>query len=268
MKFVFGVWGKFSIQIARNLTFPCTNFQVSYSASYEKVLVDFTRDYDHIKQVINKNKIDHCDKTSLNRLLLAANGIFSSNWGTQNYCQIIIVTDCGLGLGKTSIKNTINHIKNCRTGIITNETTVLPLPFQSKISVMCLGNIVTDASFKYGALLLINFRNFPNSDLIFLATNVYQQLLDISGQKGQLFIPKTTDSHEHKSKSESGNESSASANESSTAKAHLSERNVRKLFKQMAEINFKPFEATLNCGSYFKLESPVSLWPQPLVSFP
>lgn len=37
------------------------------------------------------------------------------------------------------------------------------------------------------------------------------------------------------------------------------------MFKAMCEANYKPFEAVLNIGSYFKLEaSPISLFPEPL----
>jgi hypothetical protein len=92
-------------------------------------------------------------------------------------------------------------------------------------------------------------------------------LLDISGQKGLLYIPKTTEAgHETRKKStDNGNESSASTSDGFNIKTHLTERSVKRLFKQMAEANFKAFEATLNCGSYFKLESPISLYPQPLV---
>jgi hypothetical protein len=43
----------------------------------------------------------------------------------------------------------------------------------------------------------------------------------------------------------------------------LNERCIVKMFKQMCEVNYKPFEAVLNMGSYFKLESPVSLFPEP-----
>ena len=69
--------------------------------------------------------------------------------------------------------------------------------------------------------------------------NLYQQLLDVSKQNGQLFIPKL---HEKSSM----------------------ERGVQKMFKHMCEVNYKPFEGILNCGSYFKLESPIYLWPEPM----
>lgn len=69
--------------------------------------------------------------------------------------------------------------------------------------------------------------------------NLYQQLLDVTKQKGQLFVPKTSESKT------------------------LNERTVIKMFKQMCEVNYKPFEAVLNIGSYYKLESPISLFPEP-----
>jgi hypothetical protein len=68
--------------------------------------------------------------------------------------------------------------------------------------------------------------------------NLYQQLLDVSKQKGQLFLPRDGQSLE---------------------------RSVHKMFKAMCDSNYKPFEATLNIGSYFKLEAaPISLFPEPL----
>lgn len=123
---------------------------MTYSATQDTVLVDFTRDYDLIKQSLSKNKIEHCDKTSINKMLEAVNRIFASNWGIQNFCSVILVTDCGIGLGPSSVKNTINNIKNSRTGIYTDVVAQLPFPFPCKLSVMCLGNIISDSSFKYG----------------------------------------------------------------------------------------------------------------------
>lgn len=74
-----------------------------------------------------------------------------------------------------------------------------------------------------------------------LGINLYQQLLDISKQKGQLFIPRSSDSQSSM------------------------ERSVTKMFKAMCDKNYKTFEAVLNIGSYFKLESaPISLFPEPL----
>lgn len=69
--------------------------------------------------------------------------------------------------------------------------------------------------------------------------NLYQQMLDISKQKGQLFTIRD--------------------NQSSM------ERSVIKMFKAMCDANYKPFEAVLSIGSYPKLDaSPISMFPEPL----
>lgn len=72
--------------------------------------------------------------------------------------------------------------------------------------------------------------------------NLYQQLLDVSKQRGQLFT--TARYGENQS---------------------LMERSVIKLFKAMCDENYKPFEAYLKIGSYTKLEAvPIALFPEPL----
>lgn len=69
---------------------------------------------------------------------------------------------------------------------------------------------------------------------------MYQQLLDVSKQKGQVFIPRASENHTSL------------------------ERSIMKMFKIMFDTNYKPFEATLNIGSYFRLESvPISVFPAP-----
>jgi Integrator complex subunit 14/von Willebrand factor type A domain len=190
--------------------FP-SHSQVVYSALYE-VLVDFTKDYSQIKAALSK--IEHFDKTCLHNVLLACSNILTSNWGSQSYAQIVMVTDLGIGLGPKSIKNLINGLSG--------ENQPLPFPLPSKFSIMCLGNADDDPGFKHGM-------------------HLYQQLLDISKQKGQLFTTRPTDSQSSM------------------------ERSVVKMFKAMCEANYKPFEAVLNIGSYPKLEAaPISIFPEPL----
>lgn len=70
--------------------------------------------------------------------------------------------------------------------------------------------------------------------------SLYQQLLDISKQKGQLFTIRPSE-----------------------GKTSM-ERSVIKMFKAMCEMNYKPFEAVLKIGNYMKLESPISMFPEPL----
>lgn len=66
------------------------NPQVVYSTLYE-VLVDFTKDYSLIRQELTK--IEHFDKTCLYNVLHACNNIMTSNWGNQNFVQILLVRE-------------------------------------------------------------------------------------------------------------------------------------------------------------------------------
>lgn len=114
-----------------------------------EVLVDFTKDYGLIRQALTK--VEHYNKTCLFNMLQAANSIFSSNWGNQNYCQIIMITDCGIGLGQSSLKNIISGMTTSNS---VEKVQPLPLPFvHSKVSVLCLGNITDDYGFKYGKMV-------------------------------------------------------------------------------------------------------------------
>lgn len=120
-----------------------------YSGQTE-ITVEFTKHYDLIKEALNK--IEHYDKTNLEGCLQNASNLFQATWGNQNYCQLIIVTDCGLGFGSTSINNLIMSLRP------TSE--LLPFPFPSKINIVCLGN--------------------PKDSQLANAASQYQQLLDLS----------------------------------------------------------------------------------------
>lgn len=73
-------------------------------------------------------------------------------------------------------------------------------------------------------------------------TALYQKLLDYSGQPGKIYKC-----------DELANEDVASVYKS-----------VSGLCQRICEANYKQFVATLNCGSYFKLESQILIWPPPL----
>ncbi|XP_058460146.1 integrator complex subunit 14 [Malaya genurostris] len=211
---------------------------IIYSSLYE-VVVDFTRDYESIRQALHK--IEHYDKTSLESVLVAVNNMFKTHWGNHNYCQIIFLTDCGIGLGPSSLKNTIINLQNYKaqsssTGVKVplSENQWVGFSYPSKLTFMCLGNI-TDTTFKFG-------------------TKLYQQLLDVSGQNGQIFIPKL--------KSLSIEDPIGDDNDESGKQ--LNRKCIQGMFERMCEQNYKQFEATLRCGGYFRLEGAISIWPAPL----
>lgn len=133
-------------------------------------MVDFTKDYSQIRQSLTK--IEHFDKTSLQNILLCCNKQLSSNWGNQSYSQILLISDLGGGLGKNSIKSLINNINGASFDA---QSLPLPLPFPSKISVMCLGND-DDAGFKYGKELSTS-----------QSPNIFRHFWSISNHVGRFF---------------------------------------------------------------------------------
>ncbi|XP_053672259.1 integrator complex subunit 14 [Anopheles nili] len=240
---------------------------IIYSSLFE-VVVDFTRDYDAIRQALHK--IEHYDKTSLENVLVAVNNAFKAHWGSQNYCQIIFVTDCGVGIGPSSLKNTIINIQTYKAACLAAVTAaaatssktdclkspgkaaaVIPQPsdnqwvgfsYPSKLSFVCLGSLATDSAFRCG-------------------TKLYQQLLDVSGQKGQLFIPRMK--HDE---SVGSDETTlpATGDDGEDVMKQLTRSSALEAFEAMCDTNYRQFEATLRCGGYFRLEDPVIVWPAPL----
>lgn len=70
-------------------------------------------------------------------------------------------------------------------------------------------------------------------------------MLDYSGQPGKLYLPKCDDLFNHDP-------------------SFVCKQIVSGMCQQICDANYKQFEATLNCGTYFKLESSVLIWPPPL----
>lgn len=58
---------------------------MSFSSKTE-MLVDFTRDYDSIRQALYD--VEHSDKVCVASMLEATGALLQSNWGTHNYNQV------------------------------------------------------------------------------------------------------------------------------------------------------------------------------------
>lgn len=170
----------------------------------------------------------------------------------------MVFTHCGVGLGVTSLQSTITNLtaqnasKASSTPSSSNMLSTNPqfllndvsrdswIPFSSlsKLSFICLGSTV-EPYFQH-------------------AIELYQQLLDVTGQKGQLFIAHI--------ESENGGKSTYNGDAVTypTITQWKSEI-ITHLIEELCEANYKPFEATLNGGEYHKLDSPVIIWPAPTV---
>lgn len=132
----------------------------------------------------------------------------------------------------------------------------------SKLSFMCIGT---------------TFEPYFQS-----AIEVYQQFLDVSGQHGQLFVAHDeSDAHKsnHNGEQSNGanngdigdNGGATNTNGNGVAgvtptSAQWKSETIPHLVGTMCEANYKPFEATLNCGDYHSLKATsILIWPSPMV---
>lgn len=199
---------------------------VCYS-NVAEVVIEFTKNYDTIREALSK--IEQHNNTNFEELLRHVNGIITSCWGNQNHCEIIVVSDCGLGLGPSSVRHLVNNLQ-MRPRPRSSE--LLPFQFPCNVNLMCLGT--------------------PKDPIFVNATSQYQQLFDLSKQKNKIFIIG------------GGAGGVGSKNNNNNEEIVLNKGTSDQMFKNMAEKIYKPFEALLKCGAYSKLESTVSIWPPPL----
>ncbi|XP_034474760.1 integrator complex subunit 14 [Drosophila innubila] len=200
---------------------------VSYTTVCE-LKVDFTRDYDQIRQAIKK--IEPLDKACLMTMLKTSVSLMAT-WGTQNLLQLVVFTDCGPGFGSTSIAGFLE----CYVGKETEqEYAWLKTLANYNLNFICLG-VHGDSYFTRGLTL-------------------HQQLLDVAALKGQLFTTKPM-----KSGAESGDATTGGSH-----KSELGRTAVFELIERLCESSYKSTEVTLKCGHYFRMESQVLLWPPPM----
>jgi len=132
---------------------------LSYSTTAE-LKVDFTRDYDQIRQAVKK--VEPVDKACLMSMLKAVVSIMSP-WGNQNILQVVVFTDCGLGFGNTSIISFLEAYADKETE---PEFNFLKTLANYNLNFICLG-LHGDHYFTRGLA-------------------VYQQLLDKVSLKGEI----------------------------------------------------------------------------------
>ncbi|XP_055917120.1 integrator complex subunit 14 [Eupeodes corollae] len=201
---------------------------VTFSREFE-VRVDFTRDYDQIRQAVKKQLL--YDSSSLEILLKGVNDMLSSNWGAQNLCQVVVFTDCGIGFGSKSLPATIGALSANQS----QNQTMFPWLnglSSTKLNFICMG-LTSDYYFSK-------------------AITIYQRFLDVSGLKGVLFQPK---SNEQLVGDDTRN--------STIRKSELGRTVMYEMVERLCESSYKPFETVLKCGGYFRMECPILIWPPP-----
>lgn len=181
-----------------------------------------------------------------------------------------------MGLGKTSVQNAIANwtVKNATKAAAaaamasTSSTNML-----SMVPQFLLNETPSDNLTPFSGLSKLNFICLGSTcDPYFQsAIELYQQLLDVSGQKGELFVAHIeTDANKYPKNEQNGGENGGGGGGDRLAFPSLSQWQneiLPHLIDDFCEVNYKPFEAILNCGEYHKLESPIILWPTPLVNF-
>lgn len=210
---------------------------VVYSSLYE-IIVEFTREYETIKQALHN--IEHYDKANVENVLQAATSLMVTNWGKQNSCQIIVFSDCGIGLNNTCLEKSI---KQLRLGSeAANGLQWTSFASENKLSFVCLGDI---------------------NELYFQrAVDLYQEFADVITKNGFLFIPSCDDV----TVEQNGDVLKKRRLEKIPeypGECALSLQSFASAVEKLCTVNYGRFEATLKCGDYFKLEAPIVLWPSP-----
>jgi hypothetical protein len=79
--------------------------------------------------------------------------------------QTLLITDAGLGLGPTSLKNMVLNLNvQKQQGNILVENSWLTFPYPSKLSIICMGNPL-DPYFKKGRTIEKKIYKFPISKI-------------------------------------------------------------------------------------------------------
>ncbi|XP_016406093.1 von Willebrand factor A domain-containing protein 9-like [Sinocyclocheilus rhinocerous] len=121
---------------------------VTFSSLWE-LMVPFTRDYNTLQEALNN--LEDYDKTCLEAALQGVSNIVQQEWGTSCPCQVVLVTDGALGIGRGSLRHSLQTVKQR----VEDKKFPLPFPFPSKLYVMCIANaeevvLVTDGALGIG----------------------------------------------------------------------------------------------------------------------
>ncbi|XP_048887206.1 integrator complex subunit 14 isoform X2 [Brienomyrus brachyistius] len=143
-----------------------TNYRLEFTAllafsSLWELMVPFTRDYNTLQEALNN--LEDYDKTCLESALQGVSNIVQQEWGSGCPCQVVLVTDGSLGIGRGSLRHSLQTIKQ------RGDDKKFPLPFlfPSKLYVMC---IASAEELQYGDAL-----------------ENLEQLLNLNGGEGQIF---------------------------------------------------------------------------------
>ncbi|MCJ8733312.1 hypothetical protein PDJAM_G00221820 [Pangasius djambal] len=143
-----------------------TNYKLEFTAlvafsSLWELLVPFTRDYNTLQEALSN--LEDYDKTCLESALQGVSNIVQQEWGSTCPCQVVLVTDGALGIGRGSLRHSLATLKQRGE----DKKFPLPFPFPSKLYIVCIANA----------------EELQATD----AMDNLEQLLTLSGGEGQIF---------------------------------------------------------------------------------
>ncbi|XP_042543445.1 integrator complex subunit 14-like isoform X2 [Dipodomys spectabilis] len=117
-----------------------TNYKLEFTAlvvfsSLWELMVFFTRDYNILQEALSN--MDNYDKTCLESALVRVCNIVQQDWGGAIPCQVVLVTDGCLGIGRGSLRHSL-ATHNQRSD---SNRFPLPFPFPSKLYIMCMATL-------------------------------------------------------------------------------------------------------------------------------
>ncbi|KAG7333242.1 hypothetical protein KOW79_003377 [Hemibagrus wyckioides] len=143
-----------------------TNYKLEFTAlvafsSLWELMVPFTRDYNTLQETLNN--LEDYDKTCLESALQGVSNIVQQEWGGTCPCQVVLVTDGSLGIGRGSLRHSLATLKQRGE----DKKFPLPFPFPCKLYIVCIANA----------------EELQATD----AMDNLEQLLSLSGGEGQIF---------------------------------------------------------------------------------
>ncbi|KAG5839540.1 hypothetical protein ANANG_G00206040 [Anguilla anguilla] len=116
-----------------------TNYRLEFTAllafsSLWEVMVPFTRDYNTLQESLSN--LEDYDKTCLESALQGVSNIVQQEWGSACPCQVVLVTDGSLGIGRGSLRHSLATLKHRGD----DKKFPLPFPFPAKLYIMCIAN--------------------------------------------------------------------------------------------------------------------------------
>ncbi|XP_061773100.1 integrator complex subunit 14 [Nerophis ophidion] len=116
-----------------------SNYRLEFTAlmafsSLWELLVPFTRDYNALQDALSG--LDDYDKTCVESALNGVNNVVQQEWGSGCPCQVVLVTDGSLGIGKGSLRHSLQTLRHPGE----DKKFPLPFPFPTKMFIMCVAN--------------------------------------------------------------------------------------------------------------------------------